>query len=320
MRVGRGVLESQLQTGDDVAGLVLFPHQIAVRVTEMNACGGHESTEDGQELRECIGEIVRWSLSFIEAINMVPEATTTKTKTCEAFDFNEDSHVKETIILGNIKDCKEVDDFECMDPFGTQEIMPNAQTSCSISGVDGLPSNLPKRKYTMTEPVRKEKRPRRIGSSRAEKVSLANVQHDLLSSACSKGCLKKLGARAVLINWFRAWGSHKYEERASWILENLTDCYNVDGDNFETRLCGVSICNGCYAVALSYSKRRMEELKSDIRSIVITLEVFGVECSGRLSAVHGNTKYIPRTSIGVQAMESVFEKYVTKTSCTQSHR
>ena len=157
MRVVRGILESQQQTGDDVAGFVLFPHQVAVRVTEVNAYGGHESTEDGQELRECIGEIVRWFSSFIEAINMVPEATRKKTKTSKAFDFNEDSHLKETIILGNMEDCKEVDDFESMDPSGTQEIMTNAQTTCNISGVDGLPSNLPNRKYTMTERVRKEK-------------------------------------------------------------------------------------------------------------------------------------------------------------------
>ena len=108
--------------------------------------------------------------------------------------------------------------------------------------------------------------------------------------------------------------------RASWILENLTDCYNKEQDKFETRLCGVFICNGCYAVALGYSKRRIEELKSDIRSIGITSEAFGIECSGRSSAVHGNTVHVPRTFVGVQAMESVFEKYVMETGCTQPHR
>ena len=119
---------------------------------------------------------------------------------------------------------------------------------------------------------------------------------------------------------FRAWGSHEYEKRAFWILENLTDCYNKGSDKFETRLCGVSICNGCYAVALGYSKRRIKELKSDIRSTGITSEVFGVECSGRSSAVHGNIVHVPRTSVGVQAMESVFEKYVMEIGCTQPHR
>ena len=119
---------------------------------------------------------------------------------------------------------------------------------------------------------------------------------------------------------FRAWRSHEYEERASWILENLTDCYNKNSDKFETRFPGVSICDGCYAMALGYSKRRIEELKSDIRSSGITSEVFGVECSGRSSAMHGNTMHVLWTSIGVQAMESVFEKYVMETGCTQFHK
>ena len=73
-------------------------------------------------------------------------------------------------------------------------------------------------------------------------------------------------------------------------------------------------------MALGYSKRRIEELKSNIRSIGITSEVFGVKCSERSSVVHGNTMHVPRTSIAVQAMEIVFEKYVTETGCTQPHR
>ena len=75
---------------------------------------------------------------------------------------------------------------------------------------------------------------------------------------------------------FKAWGSEEYEERASWILENLTEYYNERKDKFETKLCGQSVCNGCYAVALGYSKRCIEELKSDIRSTGITSEVFDV--------------------------------------------
>ena len=73
-------------------------------------------------------------------------------------------------------------------------------------------------------------------------------------------------------------------------------------------------------MALRYSKHQIEELKSDIRSIGIPSEVFGVECSGRSLAVHRNTMHVPRTSVGVQTMESIFEKYVIETWCTQPHR
>ena len=36
--------------------------------------------------------------------------------------------------------------------------------------------------------------------------------------------------------------------------------------------------------------------------------------------MHGNTVHVSWTSVGVQAMESVFEKYVMETGCTQPHR
>ena len=244
---------------------------------------------------------------------MVSQGSRSETAIADAFDFNEDILPKDTLISRNMEDCEVEDELESMDPSGTQRNIRNEHTTCSIAGVDGLPSSLQKRNYTMTQRVRKEKEVRRIGSSRAEKVSLANVEE------CLKDCFKKLDAEVVLMKWFRAWGSHKYEERASWILENLTDCYNKDNDKFETRLYGVSICNGCYAMALGYSKRHIEELKSDIRSIGITLELFGVECSERSSTMHGNTVHVPWTSISIQAMESVFEKYMTEIGCTQPH-
>ena len=39
MLVGRRILLSEVQTGDDVAGLILFPHQVAVRIKEVDASG-----------------------------------------------------------------------------------------------------------------------------------------------------------------------------------------------------------------------------------------------------------------------------------------
>ena len=50
--------------------------------------------------------------------------------------------------------------------------------------MDGLASNVPKRKYSMIKRVAKDKGERRIGSSRAKKVSLASVEWDLKSRLC----------------------------------------------------------------------------------------------------------------------------------------
>ena len=196
----------------------------------------------------------------------------------------------------------------------------SAYAKFSVCGVDGLAPSVPKRKYATTKRVGKNRGERKIGSSRAQKVSLVSVEHDLNSSLCSRECLKKLNVGAILMKRFKAWGSNQYEERASWILENLTKYYNEDTDKFETKLCRQSVCNGCYAVGLGYSKRRIEELKSDIRSTGIISEVFNVPCRGRSSAMHGNRVRVPRIGLGMQAMESVFQKYVQEFGCTQPHR
>ena len=60
-----------------------------------------------------------------------------------------------------------------------------------------------------------------------------------------------------------------YNERASWIIEHITNAYiiidNKTGkDRFDFKLDGQPIYNSCYARALGYSKRRLEELKWSI--------------------------------------------------------
>ena len=57
--VGKGILLSKIQIGDDVGGFILFPHQVVVRIVEVYPCGKQKQNEDGQVLRKCIGQIVR---------------------------------------------------------------------------------------------------------------------------------------------------------------------------------------------------------------------------------------------------------------------
>ena len=59
MVVGRGIVESELQIGDDVDGLILFPHQVAIRMMEVSTSGVQKMNKDGQVLRECIEQILR---------------------------------------------------------------------------------------------------------------------------------------------------------------------------------------------------------------------------------------------------------------------
>ena len=55
---GKGILLSEVQTGDDVVGLILFPHQVAVCIEEMYGSGHQKENEDGQLLMDCIGQTV----------------------------------------------------------------------------------------------------------------------------------------------------------------------------------------------------------------------------------------------------------------------
>ena len=318
--VGKGILLSEVQTGDDVTGLILFPHQVAVRIEEVYGCGHQKKNEDGQLLTESIGQTVRWSRNAVHVIDNVALNSTRNTLVAEEFNFNED-------MLCTNRNRFDERNQRLHEHVGGEESSVeitcdgvHAGTKFSVFGIDGLARSVPKRKYSSTKRVAKEKGERRIGSSRAHKVSLANVERDLKSSLYSRRCLKKLNAGAILTKRFKAWGSDEYEERATWILENLIEYYNEGNDKFETKLCGQYVCNGCYAVALGYSKRRIEEFKSNIRSTGIISEVFDVQCRERTSVVHGNTFRVPRTGLGMQAMECVFQKYVEECGCTQLHR
>ena len=115
MVVGRGILESELQIGDDVDGLILFPHQVAIRVMDVYASGVQKSNEDGQVLSECIGQILWWSRTFLEEMNMESQEKRSTSTTTAAFDVNEDILPEDTIRTRKMQDCKEEDILESMD-------------------------------------------------------------------------------------------------------------------------------------------------------------------------------------------------------------
>ena len=56
--IGRGILETQIQVGDNVGGLILFPHQCAVRILEVHTTRLADKNEDGESMVDCIGQII----------------------------------------------------------------------------------------------------------------------------------------------------------------------------------------------------------------------------------------------------------------------
>ena len=166
MLVGRGVLLSKVQTGDDVAGLILFPHQVVVCIEEVDASGHEEQNKDGQLLRECIGQAVRWSRNAVHRIDHIALNTARNAHMADQFNFNEDILCmnKKKFDKRNQSLDEHVDGKESSLPISTERV--HACAKFSISRVDGLEKTIPKRKYSTTKRVAKDKGERRIGSSR----------------------------------------------------------------------------------------------------------------------------------------------------------
>ena len=105
-----------------------------------------------------------------------------------------------------------------------------------------------------------------------------------------------------------------YNEKASWIIEHITNAYvvidnKIGKDRFDFKLDGQPICNGCYALALGYSKRHLEELKWSIRT---STEWY--------AAIHGNSVKQPRASVQAKATRVAFERYTKECGCPQPDR
>ena len=106
-----------------------------------------------------------------------------------------------------------------------------------------------------------------------------------------------------------------YNERASWIIEHITKfAYVVSNnknrkDRFDFKLDGQPICNGCYAFAVGYSKRRLEELKWCIRKSM-----------QRYATIHGNCAKQPCASVQAEATRVAFERYTKECGCPQPDR
>ena len=55
--IGRGILETRIQVADNVGGLILFPHQCAIRILEVHTTRLADRNEDGESMVDCIGRL-----------------------------------------------------------------------------------------------------------------------------------------------------------------------------------------------------------------------------------------------------------------------
>ena len=286
----------------------MFPHQCAVCIEHVFQSNGVPKDETRRPLSECIGQCIRWAKRQVEHIAEDVQFREVLDNGKSQFDFNDD------VVIDN--------DFVSKEVKGNDSGKVRESTMCTRDGsmrknsiMDGLPKPPPKREYKMTNRVPRIVRARKIGASRNAKCELQSVQAAKeLSEKCSKKCLVNIVEKKILFLRFDAWSSNVYNERASWIIEYIVNAYvvidNKNGkDRFDFKLDGQPICNGCYALALGYSKQRLEELKWSIRS-----------STERYSAIHGNSAKQPRASVQAEATRVAFERYIKECGCAQPDR
>ena len=119
---------------------------------EVYTCGKQKQYEDGQLLRKCLGQIVRWSRSAIHVIDNVPEATTPSLPMKEELDFNDDmcypnENSAERRNQSMHKHLGQEERPEEMKKEGSDV----STATCTMFGVDGLALKVPKRKYCKTK-------------------------------------------------------------------------------------------------------------------------------------------------------------------------
>jgi hypothetical protein len=158
-------------------------------------------------------------------------------------------------------------------------------------------------RHTRATPVRG------MGVRIQDRVKLDSVLEAKARGGCLRNCLREVGERYILDQWYMAWGQ-KYEVWATWIMQMLNAFYKrTEGmrrDKYNTKLDGVEVCNACYTMALGYSQRRFKQLK-------VAHRVYG-----RVAAIHGNTCNLRVRAKMLAARES-FTTFVGDVGCTQSH-
>ena len=263
-----------------------------------------QKDERGRPLLDCIiGHSIRWPKKQMEDVVEDVEVGKELEKGTSHFDFNDDVEINNDFLHREVQRNGLEKTQESTMETGDRSVRENVI-------MDGLPAVPQKREYMMTNRVPKCSRGRKIGHSRDEKCELQSVRAAKQSSEmCSKKCLVKITDKKILLLRFDAWSSNVYSERASWIVQHLTNAYvvidNKNGmDKFDFKLDGQPICNGCYALALGYSKRCLEELKWNIRT-----------SNERYLAIHGNSAKQPHALIQAEATRVAFERYVKECGC-----
>jgi hypothetical protein len=172
-----------------------------------------------------------------------------------------------------------------------------------VHTMDGLPSSPSKGPYTYK--IRKQRAPRgprKLGVARKDKLSFESVEDAKDRTICSKRCLQSIRNFEIISLRYQAWGSKSYKDHASWLVTTLRGFLvacpsTAQHCKFITRISGIQVCIGCFAVVIGYSRRRLNKIISDIRE------------SDLYNPIHGNTGS-RREKTHISMARTKFELYI----------
>jgi hypothetical protein len=267
----------------------------------------------GEQLGQCVGFVIRWRRADVQSVSggtsNVAESNAGQnfsflSPTGSDFEFEDED-------TGN-RDSSDPSHPE-KDTNAAQNMSPMMEASQCTAGTvpipDGLPTGGQSRRYSMRNHHTRATPIQGMGVRIQDRVKLDNVFETKTRGGFLWNCLREVGKRYILDQWYMAW-AQKYEVRAMWIMQMLNAfdqmTEGMRRDKYNTTLDGVEVCNACYAMALRYSQRRFKQLK-------VAHKVYR-----RVTAVHGNTCNL-RERAKMSAARESFTVFVGDAGCTQPH-
>jgi hypothetical protein len=111
---------------------------------------------------------------------------------------------------------------------GARSMSPMTEASQCIASMvpvpDGLPIGGQSRRYSMSNRHTMATPVRGMGVRIQDRVKLDSMLEAKARGGCLRNCLREVGERYILDQWYMAWGQI-YEVRATWIMQMLNAFY-----------------------------------------------------------------------------------------------
>jgi hypothetical protein len=123
-----------------------------------------------------------------------------------------------------------------------------------------------------TYKIRKQRVPRgpcKLDVARKDKLSFEIVEDAKDKRIRSKKCLQSIYNFKIISLRYQAWNCKSYKDHTSWLVTTLCGFIVARLDTaqyckFIIKISRIQVCNAYFAVAIGYSRKRLNKIISDI--------------------------------------------------------